>query len=159
MKNKKTTDINEDSILHRIKKVDEFKTPADCFDTIKSNVQAEIVDEDSAVFAGNQVKLAFFSFCTIALVVLVYFNVSQDIAIADNDINNLDAQEYLEQNIDEYYDVELGAELSVDEINELQIEDSLKTKSTTKDEFETLTEDEILEFLLEDSDDEDWDEL
>ena len=91
------------------------------------------------------------------------FNFNKPIDVVNNEFSDEEINNYFEEHIDEYNVAEIIQEISLQELNDIQIEvkDTLKNNSNKKIEsINDLTEDEIMEYLINEGyEDGDWDEL
>lgn len=179
MKNNKDIDENvEPSFLDDLKKSGDFKTPVDFFDDFQKDVQNKIHSDSPSWIYLPQVKFGVSSLAILAIAALVFYP-STPQGVADYSITETEYVAYLDENIDEISEEEIIEELNVAELTEVgnEIESEIylvegnqqvvtvdstaensKEKSTVS--MEELTEDEILEYLIEEGyEDGDWDEL
>ncbi len=163
MENNENINESENSILNKIKKEGGFKIPAEYFDTFQKDIQIKIEENKSAFFqlSGYRIPILSASFTLLSIVFL--FNYNEPTELASNDCSDQEIISYFNEHFDEYNDAEIIEEISFLELSEFQmeVEDSTRKESENrKDIIEELTEEEIMEYLLDDGyGDGDWDEL
>ena len=157
--------INEETnlFLTNIKKEGDFKTPSKYFDRFPEQVQSKIKQRDFDWFQLPQYKIAFASICTVFIGLVVVLNLNKPVEVTSNYFTNEEINNYFEEHIDEYNVIEIIEEISLAELNDIQIEvkDTLEVNLEKESELiNKLTEEEIMEYLIDEGyEDTEWDKL
>jgi len=160
MENKENINDAENSILNKIKKEGDFKIPTKYFDEFQNNVQVKTQVNTITWYQLPQWRTAFLGVSLTLLSFVLLFNYNKSIEVVSNELSNEEIELYFDEHLYEYNDAELIEEIHLDELPELEAIDSIKTQTdNSPDLMDELTEDDILEYLMEEGYDKDWGEL
>ena len=163
MENNENINDKTNFFLDKIKKKGDFKIPNKYFDEFDKQVQDKIKHKDLQWYKLPEYRIALVSLATFFTGLVLVFNFNKPIDVVNNEFSDEEINNYFEEHIDEYNVAEIIQEISLQELNDIQIEvkDTLKNNSNKKIEsINDLTEDEIMEYLINEGyEDGDWDEL